>query len=409
MLGSRVFLIFILFYTLPLLETPAADISESRERLDLTSNCITPTNFQIFEEISPRRDDYKFASLNFSVDICIHYRQQKQTSDPRDLHLIQSPGQRQNSLECKWNIKEIQRIIYSLRFKKRFLARKPILYFCNSTATQQISLISWTIETNPGPTISKRKSKPDTSNKAERKSAPKCQTCTKPCKRNQQRLVCDCCFESTHVCCASSSVPSPSMGNEKMHSWTCQGCLMSVLPLYHQEDIEQSLNHDTQTLGASANHLLDIDVTDPYLEALEEHPKHLKFMHNNTQSTVSTFDELLLTVRDYPFDVVTMSETWLKTNELLLQHVTIPGYSCEFRNRESIKGGGVGAYIKESVKYKRRTDIEKKEPDLEHLWLELVRNKNSKMLMGIMYRSNRILTPTSWLCNFVTLFFEYTV
>ena len=101
---------------------------------------------------------------------------------------------------------------------------------------------------------------------------------------------------------------------------------------------------------------------------------------------VSTFDELL-TVKEYPFDVITMSETWLKNNELLLQHVTIPGYSSEFRNRESIKGGGVSAYIKESVKYKRRTDIEKKESDLEHLWLELAGpNKNSKMVMGIMYR-----------------------
>ena len=57
------------------------------------------------------------------------------------------------------------------------------------------------------------------------------------------------------------------------------------------------------------------------------------------------------------------------------------------------------------MKYKRRTDIENKEPDLEHLWLELAgRKKNSKMLMGIMYRSNRILTPTSWLDKVESLF-----
>ena len=242
------------------------------------------------------------------MDICINYSQKKQTSHPRDLYLIQSLGQRQNPLECKWNNKQIQRIIYSFRFKKRFLTRKPILYYCNSTATQQISLISWTVEANPGPTILKRQSKPDTTNKAKRRSAPKCQICTKPCKRNQQRLICDCCFESTHVCCASSSVPNPSMSNEKIYSWTCQGCLMSVLPLYHQEDIEQSLKN-TQTLGASANDLIDIDVTNPHLEALEKRPKHLKFMHLNTQSMVSTFDELLLTVKEYPFDVITMSET----------------------------------------------------------------------------------------------------
>ena len=178
-----------------------------------------------FPDIRGNQSTQRRLQIRFAQLLCGHLHSlssaEKKTSDPRDLHLIQSPGQRQNSLECKWNIKEIQRIIYSLRFKKRFLTRKPILYYCSSTATQQISLISWTIETNPGSTISKRKPKPDTSNKAKRKSAPKCQTCTKPCKRNQQRLVCDCCFESTHVRCASSSVPNPSMSNEKMHSWTC--------------------------------------------------------------------------------------------------------------------------------------------------------------------------------------------
>ena len=57
------------------------------------------------------------------------------------------------------------------------------------------------------------------------------------------------------------------------------------------------------------------------------------------------------------------------------------------------------------MKYKRRTDIKNKEPDLKHLWLELAGcNKNSKMLMGIMYRSNRILTPTSWLDKVESLF-----
>ena len=130
--GSRVLLILILFYTLPLLETPATDINDSRECRGLTSKCITSTNFQIFEEISPRKDDCKFVSFNFSMNICINYSQKKQTSHPRDLHLIKSLGQRQNPLECKWNNKQIQRIIYSFRFKKRFLTRKPMQLNCNS-------------------------------------------------------------------------------------------------------------------------------------------------------------------------------------------------------------------------------------------------------------------------------------
>ena len=72
----------------------------------------------------------------------------------------------------------------------------------------------------------------------------------------------------------------------------------------------------------------------------------------------STFHELSLLISDYPFDIVTLSETWLKNNQLLLNHVSIPGYVATYRNRDVCKGGGVGAYIKESVQFKRRTDIE---------------------------------------------------
>lgn len=35
---------------------------------------------------------------------------------------------------------------------------------------------------------------------------------------------------------------------------------------------------------------------------------------------VSTFDKLLVIIEEYPFDIVTMSETWLKDN----RNVTIP-------------------------------------------------------------------------------------
>ena len=66
-----------------------------------------------------------------------------------------------------------------------------VLYYCNSTATRQITLISWTIETNPGPSTSEEKSNPIITNKVKKKPAPKCQFCDRPCKCNQHRLLCD--------------------------------------------------------------------------------------------------------------------------------------------------------------------------------------------------------------------------
>ncbi len=93
-----------------------------------------------------------------------------------------------------------------------------------------------------------------------------------------------------------------------------------------------------------------------------------------------------------------MSETWLKDNELLLQHVSIPGCCHAFHNRDKIEGGGVGVYVKEVIKFKRRKDIENRHPELEHLWTELLgRNKNTKVLLGTIYRSESQMRFSEWL------------
>ena len=109
-------------------------------------------------------------------------------------------------------------------------------------------------------------------------------------------------------------------------------------------------------------------------------------------------------------DVITLSETWLKNNPALLEYTAIPGYSSVFRNRESIKGGGVGAYISETINFKRRSDIESLQPDLEHLWLELPgRNKHSKALIGVIYRSTRMLREADWMDRLEALIGYLTV
>jgi len=112
---------------------------------------------------------------------------------------------------------------------------------------------------------------------------------------------------------------------------------------------------------------------------------------------VSSFGELQMTLAEYPIDILTMSETWLKNNPHLLSHVTIPGYNCVFRNRDEIRGGGVGAYLREEIEYKRRQDLENKDPQLEHLWLEISgRNRQSKLILGTIYRSERMVDYNTW-------------
>ena len=169
---------------------------------------------------------------------------------------------------------------------------------------------------------------------------------------------------------------------------------MSKLPFFGQDFVETTLVDSTM--------LNDYDnQNDVHLTTLQNNAKHLKIMHINTESMVSTFDHLCLLIQRYFFDVITMSETWLKENNLLIQYVTIPGYIHAFNNRDKIRGGGVGVYIKESIKFRRREDLEKRYPTMEHLWIEIAgRNRHSKLLLGTIYRSEAILSYSAWLDNF---------
>ena len=68
----------------------------------------------------------------------------------------------------------------------------------------------------------------------------------------------------------------------------------------------------------------------------------------------STFDEFQLMLYHHPFDIITLSETWLRSDANLLQYVQIPGYNFCYKNWDERRGGGVGIDIKDTIKYKER-------------------------------------------------------
>ena len=75
-----------------------------------------------------------------------------------------------------------------------------------------------------------------------------------------------------------------------------------------------------------------------------------------------------------------------------------------------VRGGGVGVYIKENINYKRRRDIENAHPELEHPWIEVSgRNEYSRALVGVIYNSERMLSPSDWLNSLKNLLGYLTV
>ena len=247
------------------------------------------------------------------------------------------------------------------------------------------------ISVNPGPAVLKP-------------SAPRCSSCERPVAKNHKRCICSVCFDVIHAKCSKIFDPKHLLSSVPK-KWVCPQCTVTVLPFYNHN---LSLSNTFPTSESSM--IEDSTLVDEHLSALSESSRQLRLCHINTQSMVSTFDELLAMIKEYPFDIVTMSETWLKDNPLRLQYVTIPGYSQVFRNRDRFRGGGFGAYLRDGVSYKRRTDIENMVQELEHLWIEIPgRNRHSEMLLGVLYRSNFIQDFHTWIDTVESLFSQLNV
>ena len=129
---------------------------------------------------------------------------------------------------------------------------------------------------------------------------------------------------------------------------------------------------DLHTLDSSIhNEYQTIKYQNKHLDVLKTHHCHTSMAYLNTQSLPSSFDEFSYMMNKYQFNIVTLSETWLKNNKTQLEYVQIDGYKSEFKSRESISGGGVGFYIKEHMSFNVRHDHEKIDKSIEILWIEV--------------------------------------
>ena len=62
---------------------------------------------------------------------------------------------------------------------------------------------------------------------------------------------------------------------------------------------------------------------------LDQNRNRTSIVHLNSQCLSSTFDEFHVMFNEYQFDIITMSETWIKDNQKLLDCFDIPGYNLD--------------------------------------------------------------------------------
>ena len=92
---------------------------------------------------------------------------------------------------------------------------------------------------------------------------------------------------------------------------------------------------------------------------------------------------------DIIFSIIGLSETWGKPQHIDMQ--TIPGYIHYYCTRAKKKrGGGTSLYIKSSIPFKSRSDLEFKNTLFESSIIEIdkhIFHTRRNIIVGIFYRS----------------------
>ena len=111
------------------------------------------------------------------------------------------------------------------------------------------------------------------------------------------------------------------------------------------------------------------------------------------------------------FNVIALTETWLRDYEHLINYVQISGYNFEYNICSTGQpGGGVSMNIKENVNYKRRQDIKNIDKSVKHLWIEVRGCNNNSYLIGVFYQpSSEQSVKELWLAKFDNILAQISI
>lgn len=113
----------------------------------------------------------------------------------------------------------------------------------------------------------------------------------------------------------------------------------------------------------------------------------LSVLHSNVRSIQKNFDNLhqMLFELDHPFDIIGISESWINTENTNVVNIDLPNFSFISQPTEQ-RAGGVGFYIKNSLTFHVRNDMNKCTAECEMLWIEISNDKQKNLICGVIYR-----------------------
>ena len=136
-----------------------------------------------------------------------------------------------------------------------------------------------------------------------------CIYCKKSVKKNKKSILCVKCNSWAHVRCGD--VPDEIFCSSE--DWTCGSCLMSELPFHSEDYIIDCKSVDNESVSVYAFRKVDIDRNETVNFPTK---RGMKLAHLNMRSIRNKIDELRLLLKDNPYDIFTMPETWLDVYRL---------------------------------------------------------------------------------------------
>ena len=261
-----------------------------------------------------------------------------------------------------------------------------------------------------------------------------CFMCTKRIASTARTKVCTLCKQICHALCVPGITKYDSCYLKvNNYDWYCVTCTSSMFPFNHYDDDYKFINILSEmwptTFTVSIEELheksfipfeLNLDEcqplydTDPdlnyytticnnainseyYLEdSFNKFCERLSFddnafslIHLNIRSIPKNMHEfeLYLASLDINFTVLAFTETWFKDETCLLYN--LDGYSIESSHRAYRKGGGVALYLRDSLMYKLRHDLDIYDDVMESKFVEIQKGSigaTRDAIVGVIYR-----------------------
>ena len=262
-----------------------------------------------------------------------------------------------------------------------------------------------------------------------------CFSCNQRLCSTSYSLTCSVCGSSFHTSCVPGVRNTDSIYVNKNDSdWMCVNCSEVVFPFNHIIDDSEFFKCITENViintkpslaeletrlfdpfdlneDNNVSYLLNSDPDIQYFKGAytdlfnckyyledtfkktyvdtDKYENCFSMIHLNIRSLPKHFDELQLFLKNikFEFNIIGLSETWLKEQNLSLYNIL--GYEYEHVFREKRIGGGVSLFIKNNIEYCCRNDLYVFNDDIETLFIEISKEQlglDKNVIIGIIYR-----------------------